>query len=90
MKKIFVILLIAVLLPAVLVSCSPKTENASGRYKQDKYVYLVVGFDEAAENTDVIFTMSYDTKTNTAYVAQIPRDTYYKFGNGQKHIYRKR
>ena len=86
MKRISLILLLALLLPAVLVSCSPKTKDASGRCKQDKYVYLVVGFDEAAENTDVIFTMSYDAKTNTAYVAQIPRDTYYRFGSGQNKI----
>ncbi len=86
MKKISCIFLLVILLPAVLVSCSPKTKDASGQCKQDKYVYLVVGFDEAAENTDVIFTMSYDAKANTAYVAQIPRDTYYKFGGGQNKI----
>ncbi len=86
MKKILVSILLLLSLSMVLVSCAPKAKDAIGECKKEKYVYLVVGFDEAAENTDVLFTMSYDARSNTAYVAQIPRDTYYRFGNGQNKI----
>lgn len=86
MKKTFEIIILIVVSALLLASCSPRAKDTVGEYKQDEYVYLVVGFDEAAENTDVLFTLSYDSKTNTAYVAQIPRDTYYRFGNGQNKI----
>ena len=88
MKKICLFLVLVILINASLNSCangSKKADPASNIY-QDKYVYLVAGFDDAAENTDVLFTVSYDPENNTAYVAQIPRDTYYKFGNGQNKI----
>lgn len=86
MKKITITLILFIVLSILLASCAPKAKDAIGECKKEKYVYLVVGFDEAAENTDVLFTMTYDAKTNTAYVAQIPRDTYYKFGSGQNKI----
>ena len=48
--------------------------------------YLVVGFDTAAENTDVIAVVSYQHSENRLSILQIPRDTYYRFGGGQNKL----
>jgi LCP family protein required for cell wall assembly len=50
--------------------------------KKDKEIFtcLVSGFDNAANNTDVLFVFSYNSKTNEGSVIQIPRDTYCSFG----------
>ena len=50
------------------------------------FLYLFVGIDDAAENTDVIFTVGYDTAANTISVVQIPRDTFFRFGTYQNKI----
>lgn len=86
MKNILKILIFTSLTVFVLFSCTPKIKETAGESVEKKYVYLVAGFDEAAENTDVLFTVSYDPNTNTGYVAQIPRDTYYEFGRSQNKI----
>ncbi len=41
--------------------------------------YLVVGLDDASENTDVIMTVSYNSSNNSVQIIQIPRDTYVSF-----------
>ena len=88
MKKLCFLILIVFTSGVLLSSCSSVTKSADAAVSlhRDKYVYLVAGFDDAAENTDVLFTVSYNPDNNTAYVAQIPRDTYYKFGSGQNKI----
>lgn len=86
MKKIQKILLVVILVMLSLFSCAPKSKEAAGECEKSRYVYLVAGFDEVAENTDVLFTVSYDANTNMGYVAQIPRDTYYNFGKSQNKI----
>jgi LCP family protein required for cell wall assembly len=48
--------------------------------------YLVVGFDNAAENTDVICTVSYSEHDNAIRILQIPRDTYFDSGHSQSKI----
>jgi len=48
--------------------------------------YLVAGFDDAAENTDVLCLLSYNGSGGHVRVIQIPRDTYYFFGKGQNKI----
>ena len=68
------------------VGCAPVAKKASASFEKDRYVFLVAGFDEAAENTDVLFTVSYDAKASEARVAQIPRDTYFNFGKVQNKI----
>ena len=85
MKKTAVLVLIA-LICSFTVGCAPRTNKASANYNKDKYVFLVAGFDEAAENTDVLFTVSYDADKSEARVAQIPRDTYFAFGKVQNKI----
>ena len=86
MKNIFKISIVILVAALTLVSCKPKLKEAAGVCEKDKYVYLVAGFDEAAENTDVLFTVSYDPNTNIGYVAQIPRDTFCRFGKSQNKI----
>lgn len=85
MKKTFSLCVIASVIIS-LVSCSPTTKKTAVDYEKDRYVFLVAGFDEAAENTDVLFTVSYDSKNAEARVAQIPRDTYFSFGKVQNKI----
>ena len=81
MKKTFLIVLFAVMVS--LVGCAPVVKKATADYEKDKYVFLVAGFDDAAENTDVLFTVSYDAKSSEVRVAKIPRDTYFAFGKVQ-------
>ncbi len=50
--------------------------------------YLIVGFDDAAQNTDVIFILTLDYQNNTSTIVQIPRDTYFYSGKEQNRINR--
>ena len=86
MKKVILLLCIFALSLFNCTSCVSNVKDAMKRYEKDKYVYLVAGFDEAASNTDVLLTVSYDVESATARVAQIPRDTYYNFGKSQNKI----
>ena len=53
-----------------------RTDNVFISNSQSELLtYLVVGFDDAAENTDVIFTLSYYASPNKINVMQIPRYT---------------
>ncbi len=47
---------------------------------------LIAGFDDAAENTDVLFILSYNKDENFASVVQIPRDTYCNSGDDECKI----
>ena len=85
MKKI-VALCLSLCFLSLTVGCAPVAKNASLNFEKNRYVFLVAGFDEAAENTDVLFTVSYDANASEARVAQIPRDTYFNFGKVQNKI----
>ena len=87
MKKLSLLLCITVVFALLLSSCAPTLSDALQRYSSPKrYVYLVFGIDDAAENTDVMFTMSYDSSEGAVRIAQIPSDTYYAFGKSQNKI----
>ncbi len=43
---------------------------------KSKFLYLFVGLDDAAGNTDVITLVSYDSGENRVAVIQLPRDTF--------------
>ena len=45
---------------------------------KSRYVYLILGLDDAASNSDSILITSYNSADNTASVIQLPRDTYCK------------
>jgi len=57
-------------------------DNSIGK----SYNYLLVGFDDAAENTDAIMLVRYNPEKHKAAVIQIPRDTYYNYGTKQNKI----
>ena len=84
--KILKILSTDTLLLATLVACSRRAQDAHGYADDNKSVFLFVGFDDAAENTDVLFLLSYDGEEKQASVVQIPRDTYLNFGKSQNKI----
>lgn len=86
MRKIFRIIALVLLTVIVLTSCSGKFQSVMNRTEKTKYLYLVVGFDDAAENTDVMFTAAFDKDANTASFVQIPRDTYCNLGISQNKI----
>lgn len=85
MKRIL-FLVFVIIFTLSSVSCAPVVKKTSVNYEKDKYVFLVAGFDDAAENTDVLFTVSFDAKKSEARIAQIPRDTYFDFGKVQNKI----
>lgn len=82
MKRIIIlVLLIAFCLSfgKGLVACAVQSYNAEVALK-NRYTYLIVGFDDAYENTDAIILASFHTSTNEASFVQIPRDTYVFYG----------
>lgn len=84
MKKLLAfLLLISCFL--LLYSCKKETVPTEGRAARGG-VYLLCGFDDAAENTDVLILFGYDAAENTTTAVQIPRDTYYRAGTSQNKI----
>ena len=86
MRRIISLLCIFAVVTVLLSSCFGGLRSAVNQFDKDEYLYLVVGFDDAAENTDVIFTVGFDKIQNTASFVQIPRDTYCNFGGAQNKI----
>lgn len=86
MRKISIILCVILLLCITLTSCAANYQTTSGNNEKTKYVFLIAGMDDAAANTDVLFTLSYDSSSLCTRIAQIPRDTYMNFGGSQNKI----
>ena len=86
MKKIIKLLALILITAFLATSCSGNFQAAMKKTEKTKYLYLVVGFDDAAENTDVMFTAGFDKQLNTASFVQIPRDTYCDLGISQNKI----
>ena len=86
MKRLIKISALLLVIMMLFTSCSGLTKTAMKKYEKEKYLYLVAGLDDAAENTDVLFTLGYDSETHITRIAQIPRDTYFNFGGGQNKI----
>ena len=86
MKHLIKISALFLVIVTLFTSCSGLTKTAIKNYEKEKYLYLVAGLDDAAENTDVLFTLGYDSETHITRIAQIPRDTYFNFGGGQNKI----
>ena len=76
MKKIILLLLIITLTSST--ACR-KTLDAVADEGEIR-TYLIAGMDDAADNTDVLVLVSYNTASNTATVAHIPRDTMVRYG----------
>ena len=80
MKKLFLIVVFAVIMPVLLftqVSCSAGAVNED----DSRYNYLIVGFDDASQNTDAIIIASIDVQKKRLDIIQIPRDTAYFDGH---------
>lgn len=86
MKRLIKTVALLLITVALLTACAPLTKDAIKKYEKEKYLYLVAGFDDAAENTDVLFTLGYDAEECVTRIAQIPRDTYFNFGGKQNKI----
>lgn len=86
MKNFLKVICVVLFSCYVLNSCASVTRAISTVSSNTRISYLVVGFDDAAENTDVICTVSYDESENAIRVLQIPRDTYFNFGYSQSKI----
>ena len=86
MKTVIKLIVPIFLACALFISCAPITDNVMKKCEKEKFLYLVAGFDDAAENTDVLFTLGYDRSSDTLKIAQIPRDTYAHFGGSQNKI----
>lgn len=54
--------------------------------KKDYFNVLVVGFDESPSNTDVLCILSCDVSKKTLKAVQIPRDTYFDYGDKKGKI----
>ena len=50
-----------------------------GAYRDDVFLYVVAGLDDANENMDVLFFLEYYVAENSVTIAQIPRDTYCRY-----------
>ena len=84
-------------LTAVLAmfSCAKKSDvckTPDGRKEQtekeeseNKYNFLVMGHDRAANLTDVMMIVSFDVKEKTLALVQLPRDTYFEAGDYSYH-----
>ena len=83
MKRLLALLLL--LSGLTLFGCASRAADADA-VPLESVTYLLLGLDDAAENTDVIALVSYHASDNRLSLIQIPRDTYYRFANGQNKI----
>ena len=79
--KVFAVILIIAFVSAVLVFGESVFATSPSRL-----TCLIAGFDDAAENTDVLSVVDFDFSGNIIRVIQIPRDTYFNFGKSQNKI----
>ena len=79
--KVFAVVLIIAFVSAVLVFGESVFATSPSRL-----TCLIAGFDDAAENTDVLSVVDFDFSGNIIRVIQIPRDTYFNFGKSQNKI----
>ena len=76
MKRLSLILIsIALFLILLLTLGACNVGAANG--ENTRYNYLICGFDDASDNTDVIIIASFDTESQRLDFVQIPRDTAY-------------
>ncbi len=88
MKKVlqsFACILLCIWL-ATAVGCDEANTPAYRPSAMHPLTYLVLGFDDAAENTDIMFLVAFDPETPRTTVLQIPRDTYIDTGYAQNKI----
>jgi LCP family protein required for cell wall assembly len=79
--KVFAVIFIIAFVSAILAFGESVFASSPSRL-----TCLLAGFDDAAENTDVLSIVDFDFSANAINVIQIPRDTYFHFGNAQNKI----
>ena len=79
MRKLvkFILLIPVAILTVTLFYAYCEGREQSG--SEESFSCLAVGYDEAAENTDVIFVVSYNGKENAISFVQIPRDSFTEY-----------
>lgn len=82
----FVALLLLFSLALSMSACRPIDTQTHMPSAEHPLTYLVLGFDDAAENTDVMFLVAFDPETPRTAIIQIPRDTYLSTGYAQNKI----
>ena len=85
-NRILAFILLVAVTVLCLASCADRYQTAIKKENKNHFLYLIAGLDDAAENTDVIFTVGYDADNHVMTVAQIPRDTYLNFGSSQNKL----
>lgn len=95
MLKRITALLLCVLCAISMFSCAKRSgdgdETTDERKapenieKETKYNFLVMGHDRAANLTDVIMLVSFDTDDNKLTLMQLPRDTYFEIDDYSYH-----
>lgn len=86
MRSIFKMLLTVVLVSIFAVPATQTVGSIVTNSVKNEFLYLIAGLDDAAENTDALLLVSYNSDDNTATVVQLPRDTYCNFGGVQNKI----
>lgn len=96
MKRVIALLLAMVCLFSV-VGCAKRTNvkdngmdtNADGTKKElayeDRYNFLIMGYDRQAMLADVIMLVSFDVKDKDMTIMQLPRDTYVEVEENSYH-----
>lgn len=88
MKKIIILILTLTVGLGIFKNDTVRSSalNIREAAKKEKYTFLVVGIDDAAENTDALILFNYDVKENVGSFLQIPRDTYFAYSSEVKKI----
>ena len=86
MKSIFKIIASLLLFSALAFPVALTAENIAASTQKGRLLYLVAGLDDAAENTDALLIVSFNTRDNTAAIVQLPRDTYVNVGDKKAKI----
>ena len=79
MKRIIPLFLVSSLICSFLYICSSAVAVRTNA--KDTFTALLIGFDESPSNTDVMCIASCDATRRTLNIIQIPRDTYFDYGD---------
>ena len=86
MRLIFRIAFILFAFSLVFVPIKEKAQSVAAASDANSYTYLIFGMDDAAENTDAILLVSYNSNSERLSILQIPRDTYARSERGVHKI----
>ena len=79
MKKIIRTILFFPILALIVSIFFAYCEGRGSKSDLSSFTCLVAGYDKAAENTDVLFVLSYEKRKNEISFIQIPRDSFSEY-----------